>query len=539
MTDATGAARTALDAAATLAEQGFLAAGRSLEQAVAILDSLLERFALCTGEASGGALDATRREVADVHSHLASLIAVRDADAAALNMLGSIVAAVRGRIAALRPIAQEVDTLSLSARVVAGGIGEAAAGFVAFAGSVREAARRARSYLEEAGGALNEVAADLTAIHGIEVSAPASGDGGLLATLPARLAGSLQSLAARQRRTDEAATKAHDQSETVRRQVAEQIIALQLGDITRQRIEHVAAAAELVGAPQRTAGCLLAAQLNDTADELLREGGRIEGGLRRLAEAARSVRPMGLHVQGSAEDADSLAALEVQLRQTDDLFEQLRATDAATERRMATVLEAAGTLGLRMARVQAVQEDIRIMGLNATLKCGGLGASGRALAAVAQELRRCSGRFGGHAALVQDDLDRLAQIAGKLCDQSRRDKHAALARLADELLVPLQRVRALEARLTAVLAQLESDAEAVGGLVDAAVSEFAVRHALAEMLRAAATEFAGWQEQPDADFEILDRIAGTYTMARERDVHQRFAPLPQWAEPADVADALF
>ena len=86
---------------------------------------------------------------------------------------------------------------------------------------------------------------------------------------------------------------------------------------------------------------------------------------------------------------------------------------------MAAVLDAAGALTQRLANMQSVQEDIRILGLNATLKCGRLGTLGRPLAAVAQELRLCSARFGADAANVLHDLDRLAPIAARLRDPCR------------------------------------------------------------------------------------------------------------------------
>jgi hypothetical protein len=140
---------------------------------------------------------------------------------------------------------------------------------------------------------------------------------------------------------------------------------------------------------------------------------------------------------------------------------------------------------------------------------------------------------------VLHDLDRLAPIAARLRDPSRRGKHAELARATDELLAHLQRLDLLEHELAAALSQLQGDADAGVELVGAAIAQFAVRHALTETLRAAAGEFASWTAPGASGREILDRIAAGYTMAREREIHTRFAPLPQEATPPELADILF
>jgi hypothetical protein len=186
-----------------------------------------------------------------------------------------------------------------------------------------------------------------------------------------------------------------------------------------------------------------------------------------------------------------------------------------------------------------VQEDIRIMGLNATLKCGRLGTVGRALAAVAQELRHCSGRFGVHAASVLHDLDRLESIASSLRDPARRGEHALLTQAIEQMLAPLRRLGQLEDELATSLTQLHADADEIGRLVESAVSQFAVRHALAETLREEAAQLVTWADFDDGDCGLLDRIASSYTMAREREIHARFAPLPLESEPAESADELF
>ena len=389
MIEAPLSAARGLAPAAALAEQGFLAAGQSLESAVGILDRLTRRFADYIAELTGEALAETRRDLAAAGSHVAALAESHRSDAAALAELGEIAAAAGHRVAALQPIPQEVETLSLSARVVAGGMGFAAADFAVFAGNIRDAAVLARACLDQAGAALGQVDQDLTAAR-VEAAAFAQRHGPAMLAIPARLAGEpaqpRDPAAARRRSRDRGASA-----------VGSGASAGGGTDLRTATGRHHPPAAGARADRQRDSGGaagqvgdLLAAQLNDAADELAREGERIETGLRQLAQAAHAIGQLGLRVHGATRDGGFVAALEADIRETAALFTELSLGDAATDRRMAAVLDAAGALTQRLASMQSVQEDIRILGLNATLKCGRLGTLGRPLAAVAQELRLCS-----------------------------------------------------------------------------------------------------------------------------------------------------
>jgi hypothetical protein len=187
------------------------------------------------------------------------------------------------------------------------------------------------------------------------------------------------------------------------------------------------------------------------------------------------------------------------------------------------------------------------MGLNATLKCGRLGRVGLPLAAVAQELRACGRRFAGDASAALSELERLRSLAANLRDPARAARHAALATAMDDMLSALRQLGQLEDEMAAALTQLRADADAVGRLVEDALSRFSVHRALATTLCEAADAFEAWTAaDEDGTQDILDRIAMSYTMVREREVHARVAPLPPRmagqsikAEPADPADFLF
>ena len=138
-----------LGPAADIAEQGFLAAGRSLESAIEILDRLTRRFAAYVAELTERTVDKTRDCLSGAGTQVAMLAGTHRSDLATLHSLGEIIAAVEHRVAGLQPITRDVQMLSLGARVVAGSMGTAAADFLAFSDSIRVAADDAQANLRQ------------------------------------------------------------------------------------------------------------------------------------------------------------------------------------------------------------------------------------------------------------------------------------------------------------------------------------------------------------------------------------------------------
>ncbi len=162
-------------------------------------------------------------------------------------------------------------------------------------------------------------------------------------------------------------------------------------------------------------GCnLTAAQLRDTAAELDRGAERIASSLRRLADDAKDISQLGAQAYGAADrqHRDFMEELEGNVRETEGLFAGLRAAHNDTERLIANVLAAARTLAGKIDKLRELEADIRIMGLNTTLKCGRLGVLGRPLSIIAQELRDCGSRTASEAGAALSDLKLLVDLAG-------------------------------------------------------------------------------------------------------------------------------
>lgn len=567
-------ATDALGAIGVLTEQKFLAIGDSVERAVAILDHLTVTFEALLAEMQSGAVMQARQDLALAATEAGRLADAPGSEAAALQRLADTTDAINARIAAMRKIARDVDVLAINARLIAAGMGEAGADFLGFAAEIRHSAELALRRLEQIGHELTNAREQLeTARNG--VMAYAERHGASLRAIPERLTAAVGTLQAHDRLAAEAATTIATRAADVHRQVAGIIVELQLGDITRQRVQHMQDVAETLlclASPAAVAqsewralppggiaallhaGCnLAAAQLCDTADELDKEAARVAQGLGRLAANAQDISRLGEATYGAADARHRgfMAELEANLRETEGLFEGLRAARDDTQRRIANVLTIAHGLGENIDTLQGLEAGIRIMGLNTTLKCGRLGVLGRPLGVIAQELRDYGGRTARHAEAALADLSLLTELAGTFSVTRKEPDGRASGGFAQDLLAAVDLLGRTGRALSGSLARLDDDSGAASHLLQEAVRGFSVRHDLGEVLhntaealgKIAAQEANRATTEPAAIQQMLARFATVYTMARERQVHARSGgatvrePAPD-PEP-DLADVLF
>ena len=598
----------ALGAIHGLTERKFLAIGNSIEQAVVILARLATAFEALLAAMQSDAVIQAQQSLALAAAEAATRADAPANQAAALERLAQVTNAINVRITAMRQIAGHVDILAINARLMSAGMGEAGDDFLGFAAEIRRSARLAQSTLEQIGHELTNGGKQLAAARA-GVMAFAERHGGALRTIPQRLATAVETFRAHDQLAAAAATTVGARTADIHQQVGGMIIELQLGDITRQRIEHmqeVAAVLLQLASPASIAqgewqalspgtiaallraGCnLAAAQLRDTAGELDREAGRVANGLSQLAADAQDIGSLGEQAYGAADQHHRgfMAELEENLRATEALFEGLSAAREDTEHHIADVLTIAHRLTGNIDTLRDLEADIRIMGLNTTLKCGRLGVVGRPLSVIAQELRDCGSRTAGHADAALIDLKQLAELAGTLgTDEALTEPRSGTEMSRGRMVIAAHGAAVLSRTLIATrteplaatggrfghdllgavgllgntgralseaLAGLDADSAAASELLQAAARDFSVRHDLGEVLNSTAEQLsriaADQAEQATTETtaveRLLGRFASIYTMAREREVHARSGGA-RVQEPGplvelDLADVLF
>jgi hypothetical protein len=349
-------------------------------------------------------------------------------------------------------------------------------------------------------------------------------------------------------------------------------MALQIGDATRQRIEHVDFGLGLLpggsnaaangsgqsGTPAFVAANyrLQSAQLSDTALEYSTNVRQVADSLANLATEAHTLRRVGNEAYGGSDREGHASIHEVETRVAEalSLFKEFGTAQAEAARVAASVSEATVSLCGHLNEVQSLEADIRIMGLNTTLRCSRLGPEGLPLNLIAQELRSYANEFAKEANALVPEVANVAAIANALRARSEADVEAQIAELADGMETALSPLRAVGEMLGNTVAAMERESVRIAGLFADAAAAIGIEDEIGQALRQAAGGLAAMVPSDEActedlmpdDEELFDLIARGYTMASERLVHERSlgrpcaaAPAPQASAEAELEDMLF
>lgn len=340
--------------------------------------------------------------------------------------------------------------------------------------------------------------------------------------------------------------------------------AMQIGDATRQRIEHCQASMRILEE------ALASPELQDKERQQLATAVRQLVSLQldqATADFARETRKIVATVASFRSDLDEIGALRRLMSGDDDGDNVLRALELAVEAARsavhqvetvaseatelsrstaATVADLAADIGM----IQLVRTDIHYMALNTNLRCSRIGEDGKAINVVAAELRNFAAQLDETAERILASLRGLETAAGELRAPRETDADGSLDhRLSGALAAIREAAGKMENGLLRLTAQSET-AEAETG---AHLARLDFDAELGDVLRSCA-DLMGTDSGPllfvggNAGLSAIGhRILKLYTMAAERELHAKIfgkdaAPAAQSiAEDPDddLMDALF
>ena len=290
---------------------------------------------------------------------------------------------------------------------------------------------------------------------------------------------------------------------------------LQAGDTFRQRIEHVAAIVEIADASEKQLGC----RLGDLA-------------ALQLASAAETVR---------SEIASTLCAFSDISDHRSACFAQLR--DLAASEKMKALVDMSGLardfvaglegletdrthLGSGMAAVAAryaeaskkteelaeIQEQMHLLGVNATLVAGRAGEDGFAMMEIARQLRDATTAIGQRTRMIAEKMH-LQQLAAELfntpgeipADADSVEAVCVITRHSDNLSDALH--RAMQIAQSSGTSEIDEAAKLL--------TDFVSNEIIRLNPPPTPPRFAIAPE----DLRAVDEIRSLYTMASERDLH--------------------
>jgi predicted transcriptional regulator len=490
----------------------------------------------------------------------------RSQENARFEQMHCLTESIGGHIGQMKVSLKDVGSLAVNSKIAAAGIRVPGTDFTSFADEIGRTLQLTQTTLNQFGAELlivrQHVAVAQTGQHTFDRRQQEAAG-----SITDRLSATVKSIALEHKRAARASLEVRMGSARVHQRVCDAILALQIGDITRQRLEHADAVLGLVaGNPmldaddQRTLVNLVqrlqSAQLVDAARNFDRDVRQVIESLNSLADEARALRTIGDAAYGGADrnDGSFIAQLEGQIGEGLALFESFETARAEVADVTATVSDATAGLCGHLRTVQSLEADIRIMGLNTTFKCARIGREGLALSIIAQELRGYANGFAKAAGTLMQEVETVAGISGLLTSGIAADQGAATAEGTRAMRDSLGTLRQMGQMLDRAMQELKLDSDRVVTLLVETVSNLAVQAEIGQVLRDAAEQLTGSSPSGVVDFaelplgvvQKLELIERGYTMANERAVHDRFLGRPVRAEPvvetasgAAVEDFLF
>ncbi len=553
---------TELESVASGLDQRFVDAGRSLERAYDTVGNLIGSLESVTNALDRDAAD---RAVATMQANadqLASLPARQRTRQHSLDILQQASGTVQTEIGRVDRTLDLLKICGQYLKVAAAG----AHGFAEFADAMVAELDVSEREIHEISKEVGQLASTVPCV--VEVNRVlASECARLCPHVPDKLAADAIGLQQNQieaaRRAETIATIARD----IRSKLSAAHGALQIGDITRQRLEHVAQACSLLGtavdelnragdpaaasALEGQVMAMLAAQVADAAADLQKESRLLGGNFRAIAtQVATMVAPHESSGVERTSDGAFLQLLEQSVADVDAVTAQLRDADMRSTQLGSEASATVRRLGDRLTTIHRVTSGVRIMAWNSDLRSFRMGREGDGLARIATEIRCAVNTLEAVSASIASAFEQLSDAADAIGSPPDGDE-ATAGSLPEALAV----IRAGALLTRQGMSGLDRDAGAIHDIVAAMTSTLDCETAFAEPLARINAKLDALamplveasQSISTTGEQLFHAINALYTMARERQVHARFSPSQEqpeaevaaMSEDADDCDGLF
>ncbi|ANK93125.1 MULTISPECIES: chemotaxis protein [Rhizobium] len=558
-----------LESARCQVEERFLEGGSVLLSVMDVLNRLLNSLesvakALDDNEASDTSADLR----ATVES-LTALPVTEENRQQALISLAQTGRELRKHVADMQETMRYLRTFAVTVKITGAGLAE-------FAGFAQEILERIYSGTDE----VNRFAAHLDSLEKevkLAASFGVSVSKGYADTVPAvarALRDDAAKIAEHRKNLGVIAREVGAIARGVQSKVSSTLSALQIGDITRQRIEHVQATFSLLedflagedgarldaGARQRLQNVvhhLTAAQMSDMCVNFQRDSENVVKTIASFDHDMREI--LKLRDQMGTESGETggnfMRALESSVSAAHEIVKQVDAASRQADQLSHSTIGTAAKLSEAITNIRVVRTDIHYMALNTNLRCSRLGEEGKSINVVTAELRIFAGKLDESADAIVNGLPALEAAAGRVAPAT----DAAAGGLGESLTSAVSNIRFAANVMENELEVLAENGREVATKIGQLIGKLDFQHELGDVLARCANvleDVAGTDVADISDFAEaiapLDRkIFKLYTMVQERNIHRDIIPASEESIPAPAettkaendedlfADALF
>lgn len=518
-------------------EAAFVTVGDSLTKSAGLLDQIASTFEALPRDLDRPELAEATAKLTEVGTRAREISESFAKEQEDIVRLVDVVAQANRPISDLRRSIRMMGILAVNARVVAASVANLedsdvfTTDIATLSGSAAKTIAEFSEIYAKLGGEVQKAAAARAHFEETHSST--------LSELAERIAASLADVTSQRKRSADGSSETVRISRAIGQRVMTAVMALQVGDATRQRVEHIESALTKVdGAASEIAGAvaeLSAAQLADTIQTLDFEVVEAERALAELAADAKTITSRSVEVYGSGNQGNSaLSRLNAEMRQAAAV---LRDCESERKKLGAVASEVEATVKVLLQHVEAVQDieaNMRLVSLNAAIKCAQLGPDGAALNVIARQLRDLTGETVDAAETAASRLGEAAQLALAFSAASGGEAANQVAQLEHDATAGLVLMDGVEKRIREALNVLGQAGPAVADLLGGASYGFSNHQSISEALSDAHLRIValGRAEShrvvPGSPLAtLLEGIRKSYTMEGERRVHDAM-----WGKPA-------
>lgn len=530
-------------------ESAFVAVGARLTEGAALLNTLSKLFEALPGALGGSDVEEATTHLNAVALRAEELAATFGQEKADLERLVDVVNAANSPIADLKRAVKMMGIVSVNARVTAAGIVGDSDDFDVFTTDIATLSDSASQTIQ----AFAQVYRQLTTEVDRAVTQRArfeAAHADTLTHLGTSLADTLTALSQQRATALESSAETGRVSRQIVGRIGSAVMALQVGDATRQRIEHVeaglAALAQLLdgqvafeqtiepdqrGRAVAAIAALEQSQLSQTAASFAQELDQANQALSALAADADNFMARSRDFGGDERGQSSaIASLSAQLRTAVTILSDFDAERAKLETVATAVQSTVKTLLEHVEAVQEIEANMRLVSLNAAVRCAQLGPRGASLTVIATQLRELTSETVVAAEAAMTRLDESSSLAGSFGAAATGQGAGQVGELEQQATLALDILSRLDQHMASALARLNSDGPKVIKLLQNAAAGLSGQSTMAEMLDDLALSAAALSPDPVPDnptIELAAILAGLrklYTMEAERQMHDQLFP---------------
>jgi hypothetical protein len=547
----------------------FVAVGGRLSECAEILSRLTDSFETLPVDLEGPDLAEATDRLAVVGRRAGEISVTLGAEQADLNRLVDALRGAAHPISELRRTVKMMGIVAINARVVAASVVSDTEDFGVFTTDIAQLSESAATTIQR----FSRTYEALSIVVGEAATARASFEQAhrdTLSTLATELERDLAEVTEQRLTSLRSSAVTGQMSRAIADKVATTVMALQVGDATRQRVEHVETAlrdlsalilprgagegdqAQFGGGGMQTVSErvteLQRLQLAGARETLVFEMASGAEALTHLAGDVEAVLAHAREVYGSAENRSALSELHGAVRRAVTVLRDCESEREKLDRVAVAVSETVAVLLNHVEAVQEIEYKMRLVSLNAAVKCAQLGPRGRALDVIAQQLRTLTGETVVSAHEAVERLNEAAQFSAAFTNATG----AGAGRVGDlerEAAASLTQLEAVGMRMKKALLELYDDgpkvAERLHQAVDSLANHGAISEALSDIELGVAAlivprgtaegdqaQLAGGGRDAEELTEFLATLRKRYTMDAERRVHDAFTGIEIAPEPA-------